>query len=482
MDKLKFEEIKNRLSIVEFVSSYVSLTKSGKNYKGLCPFHQEKTPSFMVSPELQIFKCFACGKAGDVFTFLMEIEGLDFVAAVKRLADKAGVKIELSGAPRKKDRKDTILEINHLAAEFYHYLLLKHKVGEKALDYLKSERKLSDDTILSFKIGYSPNSWRSLHDFLVTRNYRIEDLVSSGLVVSHESGKAFYDRFRGRIVFPIKNISGEIVGFSARILGKEEPKYINTPETEVFNKGSVLFALDKAKVSIKREGFVLLVEGQMDAIGAHQDGFVNTVATSGTSLTQEQLKVLKKLAPDIYFCFDSDAAGVEAAKRGIELAEGMDFNMKVVVIPKPFKDLDESLRSDFDGVKKALQNAVSLYDFYFIRALGKFSPDDPIGKKKIAEILVPVLGGIRNPIVKEYFVSKLAGTLAVSEGSVLAMIKTISPTSTGASSHFPSNALKNEIERLPVRVLKGVPLQEYLISLVLKAPLDLASTSLYKLG
>ncbi len=475
MEKSDLDEIKSRLSIVDIVNSYVTITKSGKNYRGLCPFHHEKTPSFMVSPELGIFKCFGCSRGGDIFSFIQEAEGVDFVDAAKLLADKAGVKIAIKEKAETRDRKEIIFELNHLATEFYHFILTKHKLGERALKYLTEDRKLSQKTIEDFSIGYSPNSWRSLSDFLISKKFRIEDILASGLSISSENAKGYYDRFRGRITFPIKDTSGKTIGFSARTLGDEVPKYINTPETEVFHKGKVLFALDKARMNIKREGAVVLVEGQMDAISAHQAGFTNVVATSGTALTSDQILSLKRLASDIIFCFDSDFAGIEASTRGIEIASEQGMNLKVVAIPKPFKDLDECVRTDPNAFSSALENAISIYDFYFNTAFSRNNPSDPIGKKKIADTLLPRIASIANPVLREHFVRKLSLDLAVSEESILSMLN--SPVvGKGESQEDP---VKREID---LNLLRGTSLQEYVLVLLLKAPLDLASSTLYKLG
>ena len=470
MDEDKLAEIKNRINIVDLISSYVALIKGGKNYKGLCPFHNEKTPSFIVSPELQIFKCFGCQEGGDAFSFIQKIEGMDFPSSVKYLADKAGVKIEFTGRPEQKERKDVIFELNHLASEYYHYILTKHKLGVKALEYFKKKRFLTDATIKAFKLGYSPNSWRSLCGFLISKGYRIDDIAAAGLAQMSEGAKNYYDRFRGRVIFPFINNSGNVIGFSGRTLSDgEEPKYINTPETEAFHKGNVLFGLEKAKVAVRREKLAIVVEGHMDVISAHQGGFDNVVGTGGTSLTLEQLKLLKRLAGGGAFCFDTDLAGLFASGRAIELGESLNINVKVVVIPKPYKDLDECIRDNPKKLREAINDSKSVYDFYFLSAFERFSPNDPLDKKRIAETLAPVISSIRNPVLKEHYVKRLAGDLGVSEESVYSML-----TSLGGGSSVTVTTLS--------KPLQGVSLQEYALSLLLKSPLDIASSSLYKLG
>lgn len=486
MEQRDIDDIKNKLNIVDIISGYIPLTKAGRNYKGVCPFHSEKTPSFMVSQELQIFKCFGCGKGGNIFNFVQEIEGMDFVSAAKYLADKAGVKIDLKQKVEGigKDRKELILEVNHLASEFYHFLLTSHKLGEHALKYLTEERKLTSKTIEDFKIGYAPNSWRSLSAFLLSKKYRIEDIIASGLAIPKDSGDGYYDRFRGRVTFPFKDLSGNVLGFSGRIMGLEEPKYLNTPETEVFHKGKLLFGLDKAKVTIKREGLAIVVEGQMDVISGHQGGFTNVVGSSGTSLTLDQLTVLKKFTSDLAFCFDSDLAGMEASNRGISLAESLGFNLKVIALPAPFKDLDECVGKDPEAFRKAIENAGSIYDFYFISAFSKNNQTDPLGKKKIVDYLAPILGSIKSQVLREHYVKKLAFKLEVSEESIVGNSKKSVETDgrIEGSFRYQSSSIKSGSSYNSTKSLQGVSLQEYILSLILKAPLDLAASSLYKLG
>ncbi len=477
MEKQDLEEIKSRTDIVTLISAYTPLTKSGRNYKGLCPFHNEKTPSFMVSPDLQIFKCFGCQKGGDVFNFIQEAEGIEFVDAAVYLAEKAGVKIELKkGSPQNKDRKDLIKEINHRASEFYHFILTKHPLGKDALEYIKVKRGLSDEMLKAFNIGYAPNSWRSLSDYLQKKNYRIDDVVASGLSITKDGG-GVYDRFRGRITFPINDVTGSTIGFSARALGDESPKYLNTPETEVFHKGKVLYGIEKAKVFIKRMGLAVLVEGQMDVVSAHMAGFGNVVASGGTALTLDHLEILKKLTKDIAFCFDTDFAGFEATSRAIELAESVGLNVKVVVIPKPFKDLDECVRADKEVFAQALEQAGSIYDFYLLSAFTRNNVFDPLGKKKIVDFLAPLLAKIKNPVLKEHYIKKVAVELNTSESSIYGLVEAFSAKNQNSTSYR-----NDAVNAFVGSSLQGTALQEHILSLILKTPLDLAQTSLYKLG
>ena len=296
------EEIKQKINIVDLVNSYVSVKKSGRNYKGICPFHSEKTPSFMVSPELQIFKCFGCNEAGDIFSFIEKIEGVDFPTALEILAEKANVqsKKRENFDSERKSRKGIIFEINHLTLEYYHFILTKHKIGANALDYVKNKRKLTDETIEKFKIGYAPDSWTSLYDFLTRKKYGVNDLISAGVVVSGNKTGNYIDKFKGRVVFPMTDISGKVVGFMGRTIFDRDPKYLNTSDTEVFQKGTFLYGLDKSRVNIKKEG-AIFVEGPMDVISASQAGVENVVASLGTSLTMGQLKVVSRYTKAITF-------------------------------------------------------------------------------------------------------------------------------------------------------------------------------------
>ncbi|OGC64920.1 DNA primase, partial [candidate division WWE3 bacterium RIFOXYB2_FULL_41_6] len=282
-------QIKQSLDIVDVVGGYVSLKKSGRNYKGVCPFHSEKTPSFMVNQELQIFKCFGCGQGGDIFTFVEQMEGLDFGRTLELLADKANIKLEKKDFDVHSQLKNKIYKINETAARFFNYLLTKHSLGKKGLLYLKDKRRLEDGTIETFLLGYAPDSWDTLLKFLIKKGFSAAEVMQAGLVVPRKGdGSGYYDKFRGRIIFPFFESDGKIVGFTGRTVIDQEPKYLNSPETPVFNKSNYLYGLDKARTAIKKQGAVF-VEGQVDVISAHQAGIKNVIATTGTALTTGQL-------------------------------------------------------------------------------------------------------------------------------------------------------------------------------------------------
>ena len=411
------DEIKNRLDIINIIGRYVDLKKSGSNYKANCPFHSENTPSFMVSQELQIFKCFGCGRSGDIFTFLMEMEGIEFKDALIQLAQETDIDISKYSFKNNQSTHSIYYEINETAQKFFSYTLLQLKVGKKALDYLK-ERGLSVDQINEFGIGYAPNSWNSLHQYLTKKGYKENLIHISGLIKKSPQGK-YYDVYRGRIIFPLINQGGKIVGFSGRTIIGEEPKYINTKDTPVFKKSNFVFNLDKAKTEIRRKKEVIVVEGEFDTITPYIKGVKNVVALKGTSFTAGQAKLLKRYADIAYIFFDGDSAGNEAALRGIEVAQNLNLDVKISTLPRSFKDPDEAARESIDIIYKSIDEAIPAYDFYFEYILKKYDRTDAIGKKKITEFLAPRIKRIENDIFKAHYTKKLAELINLSEELVM---------------------------------------------------------------
>jgi DNA primase len=417
-------EIKRRLDIVDVVSSYLTLKKAGTNLKANCPFHQEKTPSFMVSPERQSFKCFGCGEGGDIFTFIEKIEGLDFYNALKVLADRAGVTLKRRSITYgqneyKADRKTALFEINDLAMRVYHKILQDHLKAEAARKYLK-KRKIGEEAIEEFNIGYAPNSWDFIIRFLVKHGYKEEEMFAAGLVVRGEKGQ-YYDRFRGRIIFPINNIMGQTVAFTSRVLidSAKEAKYLNSADSPIYTKGDVLYGLDKARMAIKEKDLAVVVEGNMDVIACHQAGYKNVVASSGTALTEQQLKILTRYGSEIAFCFDTDSAGETAMKRAIILAVKNDLTAKIVAIPAPFKDPDEAISNNPKNWERAVLTAKPALE-YWIDLLIRQNPElDTTDKKKIAKEILPVIKMTYSPIEREASIKYLAEKLSVSEKSLL---------------------------------------------------------------
>ncbi len=421
----EIEQVKERLDIVEVVSSYLTLKRAGQNLKGPCPFHNEKTPSFMVNPERQIFKCFGCGEGGDVFTFIEKIEGVSFYNALKILADRAGVSltpktIHRDGKEYKSDTKTTLFAINALAAQMYHKLLLSHPKAEYARKYLKG-RGISQQTLVDFQIGFAPDSWDYIIRFMLSRNIFKKDLFKAGIVVQNKSGDDYYDRFRGRIIFPINNVMGNCVGFTSRVIvddGKQA-KYINSAESEIYHKGKVLYGLEKAKLEIRNQGLAVIAEGQMDVIACHQAGFKNVVASSGTAITEDQVRTLSRYANNIAFAFDSDVAGINAMKKAVIIALRLDVTPKIIETPAGFKDPDEAIRKDRKIWQRAVTAARPALEVWIDYLVRDNNINDVSNRKKITKEILPVIKQINTEVEKEHYIKYLARKISVSESTLL---------------------------------------------------------------
>lgn len=430
------DEVKSRLNIVDIVGGRVPLKKAGRNFKACCPFHNEKTPSFIVSPERQTFHCFGCGKGGSVIDFVMEYEHVDFREALETLAEKAGVKLERQDdySPEAK-LKTKIYEINHLASEFYHYILTKHALGEKARDYIAT-RGVHEKTVKTFMLGYSPNSWNALTNFLRKKGYDEDLLEKAGLLIpSHRGG---YDRFRGRVMFTLKDHRGNVVGFSGRVLdstskglpaARQEAKYINTSETPVYIKSHLLYGLDVTKGAIQKENEAIIMEGEFDVISSFQAGISNVVAIKGSALTEDHVRLLRRFTERIVLSLDSDLAGDAAMRRGITIAEQAGLEIKVVEVPVG-KDPDEAARENPILFKKAIENAIPIYDYYIHSGLKRYDSKTAFGKKKISEELLPVIFQIENPIVQAHYIRKLSESLDTPEQYIQEGLKKLPKTNT----------------------------------------------------
>lgn len=413
------ELIKSKINIIDFINQYVPLKKTGRNFSALCPFHSEKTPSFIVSSERQSWYCFgACNEGGDVISFLEKWENIEFLEALKILAKKTGVKLSQYTPTEDTKRKEKLYEVNHLALEFYHYLLTKHKLGRRALEYLSS-RGISHKAITTFTLGYSPLSWDSLYKYLTKKDYQTSDLVSSGLLVKTEKG-SFYDRFRGRLIFPLFDPRGNIIGFAGRKLPSDderEAKYINTPETAIYHKGETLYGIHITREAIRKKNQAVVVEGEFDLLASFQTGISNVVAIKGSALTEAQVLLLKRYTENLILALDSDFAGNEAAKRGIEIAETQGLNVKVVQLAFG-KDPAECVEKNPLLWKKSVKNAVLIYDFIIDTVYKKYENEGVVGKKKIGDEIIPFLAKITNPIVKSHYVKQVANLLKVTEESI----------------------------------------------------------------
>jgi DNA primase len=419
------EEIKRKTDIVGVVGTYVALKKAGRHHKGLCPFHSEKTPSFMVNEEMGLYKCFGCGAGGDVIKFLMEIEGIEFREALERLAEKAGVRL-INRRSEENDERSKMLALMDLAARYYHWLLTEGKAGEAARMYLK-ERKINEKLIETFNLGFAMPSWDGLINYLVKKKGYKEDMLERvGLVSRKNQGNGVYDKFRGRIMFPLQDAGGKVVGFTGRILPslakEDEPKYMNSPETPLYHKGRMLYGFFQAKKTIRENKRVVLVEGQMDCISSYAAGVSETVAVGGTALTEEQVEMLARLADKIYLSMDADDAGNAAMKRSVELAEKRGLSIKVVQI-EGGKDPDEIARNSAVKWKEMIENSTDVYEYIMERAFKKYDKNSIDGIKKISGEVIPYLAKIENNIVREVWAKRLAEKLGVEMKGVLGEVE-----------------------------------------------------------
>lgn len=395
-------EVKSRLNIEDVISEYVSLKRAGKNFKGLSPFTSEKTPSFVVSPEKQIWHDFSSGRGGDMFTFIQESEGLDFKGALELLARKAGVDLDKyrSSSPGSKGiDKNRLYKAFDLAVNFYQKQLIS---DEKALGYIAKKRKFTRQTILDFRLGYSPDRPTALTDYLLKKGYEESELKLIGLI-SQRSGQ-YFDMFRDRIMVPLCDPSGQAIGFTARLLEdkKDSPKYINTPSTPLYDKSRQLYGLNLAKESIRKTGYSIIAEGNLDVIASHQAGIRNVVASAGTALTEQQLKILSRFSDDVRLSFDQDKAGLDAAERSIPLASKVSINLKIITLPGG-KDPDELIKNDPQLWQKAIDDAQYAVDWLIERYKNRLDLTGAEGKKKFSDIAVNVIKGLSDPVEQDHY-------------------------------------------------------------------------------
>ena len=454
------ELIKSKIDIVNFISDYITLKKAGRNYKSVCPFHSEKTPSFVVSPERGSWHCFgACGEGGDAISFLQKWENIEFLEALKILAKKVGVKLTGFTPTDNIRQKEKLYEINHLACEFFHYLLTKHALGMRAREYLDT-RRIKKEIIDTFMLGYAPNSWDSLSKYLQKKGYSPEEISLSGLTIKSDSGR-FYDRFRGRVMFTLKDHRGNMIGFSGRKLAEStdnQAKYINSPETPIYHKGSTLYGMDVTKEYIKKSGDAVIVEGEFDFLSSFQSGVVNIVAIKGSALTEDQVLLLKRYTENLILALDSDFAGNEAARRGIEVADNTGLTVKVVKLLYG-KDPAECVEKSPHLWKESVEKAVPIYEFVIDTALSKYDKSTANGKKKIGDDVLPLLAKIQNPIIQSHYIKRLTRELEVNEESIEILIRRLA-----------KNTCKTLSPEIQVVVHnRGEMIEEYLLSLIIQS-------------
>jgi DNA primase len=431
------DTIKDKLSIVDVISAYIPVIQAGKNYKAKCPFHNEKTPSFFISPDRNTYYCFGCGEKGDIFSFVEKFEGTDFKGALKLLADKAGVPLVFDRSnAQAKDDKERWLEVMEDATKFFESNLSN---TPEARAYLLS-RGLSNDTIALFQIGFAKDEWRSVSDYLISRGHSKKDLETVGLIKLKEGGgeNNFYDRFRSRIMFPIADSSGRVIAFSGRIFGRDdkskggeiiEAKYINSPDTPLYNKANVLFGIDKAKTAIRTRGYSIIVEGQMDLILSHQASFTNTVAVSGTAFSDSladtkesidkinNLGLVRRLSPNIIFAYDGDEAGIRAASRSAKIALSLDMQVKIAVLPEG-KDPADIIRENSDVWKDIIKNSVNIVTFHVDRICKKTN-DIRMRGRQIKEIVFPFLAMVNSAIERSAYLSEIHSKTGIATDALM---------------------------------------------------------------
>ncbi|NPV70455.1 MAG: DNA primase [Firmicutes bacterium] len=445
-DQLLIEDVRAHTDIVEVISRYVNLRKTGKYYMGLCPFHIEKTPSFAVSPERQVFHCFGCQAGGDVFAFLMKRENVSFPEAVKDLAERAGIRIpdprESAEESRKRSRREAILRALEWATAYYERVL-GSDAGREAREYLE-RRGVSRELARKFRLGYATESWDALIAAARAEGIAVEDLLAAGLVSPREQGTGYYSRFRNRVMYPVSDHRGRVLGFGGRLLetgggtggvqagsgpAQPAPKYVNSPETDVYVKGRVWYALYLAKDAVRRKNQAIVVEGYMDAIACHGAGIDNVVASCGTALTQEQIQAIVPLGCEVVVSFDSDSAGTAATLRSLELLKGAGCRVRVAQVPEG-KDPDEFVRAA--GGEKFLQvvdAALPVVDYIFRKAVEEHGAADPVAKGAVVEKIAPFLWSISNEVEQAAYVSRISEELRVSSESVWAVVRKRARTS-----------------------------------------------------
>ncbi len=473
------DDVKDRLDIVDVVSDYVTLHKSGRNFKAVCPFHNEKTPSFFVFPERGTWHCFgSCGIGGDVFSFIMKKEGIEFGEALKLLANRAGVTLVSKQKDQVKEKlTDRLYQINEAAAAYYHGLLLDGKTGQVARDYLK-HRGISAETIEAFQLGVGLDRWDALHQHLEGEGYKRDEMVKAGLAAEREGG-GLRDHFHNRLMIPIRNEAGRVAGFGARALDDSQPKYINSPQTAVFDKSGLLYGLDRAKVAIRERDQAIIVEGYLDVLTAHQHGVDNVVAPMGTSLTQKQMGIIKRLTRNVALALDADAAGEQATIRGIEEVqrefsekvdrrnrqwlEGdtrLEGSLKVILMPSG-KDPDEVIRESLEAWKKLVDEADPVMDYFFNAAASKHDLDTDGGRAAAVEQLLPVIMKFASGAEKELYLRRLSKMVGVSEKTLADRAAQITRT---------RRERQGTTAALPAAAISAHPLEEYCLALLLQNP------------
>ena len=456
------DEVKQRTDIVDVISQYTTLTKAGRTFRALCPFHSEKHPSFFVYPEQQSWHCFgACNTGGDVFSFVMKKQDLDFGETLRLLAQRAGVTLPSRYEPDvRKDERERLYQVNEAAVQYFHNLLLNSQAGEKARNYL-TDRSISSKTITDFQLGFSLNSWEALKQYLMERGYTESEMLEAGLLVETEEGKT-HDRFRNRLMFPINDSRGRVIGFGARALDDSLPKYLNSPQTPVFDKSSSLYGINLATPAIRQQNLAVIVEGYTDVITAHQNSFTNVVATMGTSVTEKQISSLKRYSKNIILALDADTAGEEAMLRCVDYENRLDAEVKVIILPKD-KDPDDVIKEDARTWQVLLEDALPVIDYTFNMVTRELDLTTARDKTLASGRLLPIIAEIKDETRRDHYLTKLA---RLSGASYRSMEAALSRIKSDRRAREPKAAAVTHA----VQPLRSSPLEEYCLTLLLQHP------------
>jgi DNA primase len=483
------DDVKQRLDIVQVVSEYVKLQKSGKNYKSACPFHSEKNPSFFVFPDKQSWHCFgACGTGGDIFSFVMKKDGIDFAQALRLLAGKAGVPLDTQVGPEKQAQskeREKLFEINEATAAYYHHLLLNASEAGTARNYVAG-RGLSLETIKNFQLGFAPEGWDTIKKYLKGKGYNEKQLLAAGLLVERDDGSS-YDRFRNRLIFPIRNSQGKVIGFGGRALDDSLPKYLNSPQTLIYDKSSSLYGIDRAQTAIRQNDLVIITEGYMDVLTAHQYGYRNVIAFSGTAIVDKQIAISKIFSRNVVLALDADSAGKAAISRSGEMLNNelpapagiygwvkyedahRDAEVKVLELNEGM-DLDDEIKDTikYDTLKwqEMLANAKPMVDFIFENTIAKLNPESARDKSVATERLLPLLAEMKDPLRQAHYLQRLAHLLKIDEHFLDDTLRKFRATERRRKQMKTVTSFKQS----PVTIVSSSPLEQYCLALLLQYP------------
>jgi DNA primase len=456
------EEIKSRISIEDLAGEYLELKRTGRNFKALSPWTNERTPSFIVSPDKQIWHDFSSGKGGDIFGFIMEVEGMNFREALEFLARKAGVEIETFNSKRSKEiaeKKERLRKILQISSNFYQHMLIRDK---KALNYVFKKRKLSKEIVQDFKVGYAPNGQKILTNFLLKKGFSLNDIRDAGLL-----NRFGGDIFRNRMVITLKDASGEPVGFTGRIIDDEPnaPKYLNTPQTLLYDKSSNIFGLSQAKNEIRKTGFAVVVEGNMDVISSHQVDVRNVVATAGTAMTVNHLKALSRFSNDIRLCFDSDQAGINATERAISLGQQAGVELSIITLDQSAgqaKDPDELIQKDIELWRKSIANPQPAMEWVFDQYQKRLDISTAKGKKDFSTIALKLVENLNDPVEKDFYINEISKRIGVSKATLLNKI--------GEEKKPEKTKKRVKIEKTDKKFVDDFLYEDDLLALAIKEP------------